>query len=344
MLIQSSPPIHLTYCLNVHRGESWAENYAAIRDKATAVRDRVAPGVAFGLGLRIAHRAASELAASAQLRLEAQAFFAEQNLYVFTINGFPYGRFHDAGVKERVYAPDWRMTERRDYTNALAEILAEWLPEGMDGSISTVPGSFREWMQTADDEAQIARMLTECALYLHELEQRTGREIHVGLEPEPACFLETTPEAIRFFETLLLRSDPTHEAILRRHIGVCVDTCHVALQFEDAGESLDCFRRAGIRISKVQLSSALRADSTPAARNALRQYCEPVYLHQVKARMTDGSLAAWTDLPQAINELPSHDATELRVHFQKKGADLNIVFGLDRFSAGDALAIDIGAV
>ena len=43
-------------------------------------------------------------------------------LYVFTINGFPYGPFHGQPVKAAVYRPDWREAERGRYTADLAEL------------------------------------------------------------------------------------------------------------------------------------------------------------------------------------------------------------------------------
>jgi hypothetical protein len=89
-------------------------------------------------------------------------------------------------VKENVYAPDWRSAARRDYTMQVADILAGWLPEGVDGSISTVPGSFKEWITSADDVTVMARNLGVVAAYLAALQEDTGREIHIGLEPEPS--------------------------------------------------------------------------------------------------------------------------------------------------------------
>ncbi len=317
MIVQNDPSVHLTYCLNIHRGETWSENFTAICEHATAVRDRVSVGKPFGLGLRLSNAAARELA-SAKAREELKQFFSEQNLYAFTINGFPFGQFHDARVKENVYAPDWRTTERRDYTKLLADILTDLLPDGMSGSISTVPGSFKPWIKTAADVRAMAQMLTECAIYFAQIESRTGKELHLGLEPEPACFLETTDEAIQFFNDALLRDagKKTRE-IIRRHIGICFDTCHVAIQFEDLVESLRKFENAGIRISKIQLSAALRARANAESWRALEPFCEPVYLHQTKARSRSASsLLSWIDLPEALREPPAHhDIEEARVHF-----------------------------
>ncbi|HEV7868547.1 MAG TPA: metabolite traffic protein EboE [Chthoniobacteraceae bacterium] len=328
MILQHAPPLHLTYCLNIHPGESWAENFAAIREKALAVKQRVAPEQWFGLGLRIAQQAASELSASADLRAEALDFFNANQLYPFSINGFPYGRFHAGPVKENVYAPDWRTTERLEYTLQLADILAGWLPDQVDGSISTVPCSFKPWIETEDDRRAIVHNLAAVVAYLSALADDTGKELHLGLEPEPDCYLETTEETIRFFKDVLLRDGVGEvdrmlgcgaekaEALIQRHLGVCFDTCHVAMQFEDVVESLRAYRAAGIRISKVQLSAALRAQTSPAGWDMLKPFVEPVYLHQVKARSAEGKRYAWYDLPDALAELPDFpDVEELNVHF-----------------------------
>lgn len=328
MIVQQRPPLHLAYCLNIHPGESWAENLAALQEKTLAVKRRVGPDVWFGAGLRIAQQAADELTASAELRAQALDFFSANQIYPFSINGFPYGQFHAGPVKEHVYAPDWRTPERLHYTLQLADLLAGWLPEGIDGSISTVPGSFKPWITSEADIQAMADNLAAVVAYLAALHEDTGREIHLGLEPEPDCFLETTDETISFFKNVLFtagvaevarllkcyRSDA--EVLMRRHLGVCFDTCHVALQYEDLTESLRAYKAEGIRISKVQLSTALRAPSNPESWAALRPFAEPVYLHQVKGRATSGARFSWYDLLKALSELPSYpDVEELRVHF-----------------------------
>lgn len=328
MIVQQRPPLHLTYCLNIHPGESWGENLISLRDKTVAVKRRVGPDAWFGAGLRIAHQAANELSASADARAEALDFFTANQIYPFSINGFPYGRFHAGPVKEKVYAPDWRTPERLHYTMQLADLLAGWLPEEVDGSISTVPCSFKPWITSDADLQAIADNLAAAVAYLVALRDDTGREIHIGLEPEPDCYLETTAETITFFKEVLFtasvaevarllkcyRSDA--EAMVRRHLGVCFDTCHVALQYEDLTESLRAYQFEGIRISKVQLSAALRANSNAESWAALESYVEPVYLHQVKGRASSGARFSWYDLPTALEELPGFpDVEEMRVHF-----------------------------
>ena len=287
MIVREQPALHLTYCLNVHPGETWAENLDAIREKAGAVRRRIAPGSPFGLGLRLSRQAAEELAAGDRLS-EFRDVMESRGLYAFTINGFPYGRFHGAPVKAEVYAPDWRTPERCDYTCLLADLLAELLPAGVTGSISTVPVSYKPWAIGESGVEQACRMLCDTVAHLAQIRDRTGVEIHIGLEPEPDCLVETTAEAVAFFDGPLAKHGLEHlrkqhglgrseaREILDRHVGICVDTAHAAVEFERPAEVLAKFAQKGIRVSKIQLSSALRVRVDRGARSLeeLRAFCD----------------------------------------------------------------------
>jgi sugar phosphate isomerase/epimerase len=326
--MQISAEAHLTYCLNVHPGETWAEQRQAVATHAAAVKAAVAPGRPFGLGLRLGGAAAAELAAPAGTA-ELRRLLAEQEMYLFTINGFPCGAFHGGTVKEKVYHPDWRRPERLAYTLRLAGLLAGELPEGLDGSINTVPVSYRQWAPTAAARLPAVEQLAACAAALHDLRRRTGREIHLGLEPEPGCVLETAVDAADFFGRELLpaggawlrrrRGMDAREAeeVLRRHIGVCLDVCHICVQFESPEESVALLAGHGIRLSKVHLSAALRTWTTASSARRLEAFADPVYLHQVRVRRPDGTLAAASDLSPAL--LARWDTTapprECRIHF-----------------------------
>ncbi len=327
MIIQDQPDVHLTYCLNVHPGEAWEDCFRAIREKTLAVRKRVAPGKPFGLGLRLGDMAVRELSEPGK-RDAFRAYLQAEQLYVFTINGFPYGRFHGERVKERVYQPDWRDERRREYTIRIADVLSELMPERTNGSISTVPGTYKAWARNGDDALRMAEYMTACVAHFVELRRRTGREIHLGLEPEPDCFIETTEECVRFFRELLFLRGRDHLARLlscstaeaeehvRRHLGVCLDTAHTAIQFEDLSETLDRYQAEGIRLSKIQLSAALEIANDETGRESLRVFDEPVYLHQVRARGADGRIRAWPDLNEALGELNQEPQGEpVRVHF-----------------------------
>lgn len=317
--------IHLAYCTNIHRGESWAETQEALERHTLAVRRRVCPGRPYGVGLRLGDQASRELSDPAAL-LSFRRWLDRNECYVFTINGFPYGRFHGGRVKEQVYAPDWTTKERVDYTNRLFDLLAQLVPEGVEGSVSTVPGSFKEFIR---DEAQARALrgnLWRCVEHIASLSERTGRRLHLGLEPEPLCYLETSSEAGRLFEEL--RQDRPGDARLDAHLGVNYDTCHLAVEFEEPAEAVGRLRRQGVRISKLHFSSALKVRPTDPVRAALKAFADDTYLHQVIARSADGALTRYRDLGDALADRPwpagggqspiadsQSPAEEWRIHF-----------------------------
>jgi sugar phosphate isomerase/epimerase len=320
---------HLTYCTNIHPGESWDEVRANLARHVVAVKARVCPDRPFGVGLRLSAAAAARLAEPRALE-ELRAFLAAQGLYVFTINGFPYGAFHGTAVKERVYRPDWLEEQRVGYSDVLARLLAALLPAGLDvGSVSTVPGAFRERAAAPSAAGRIASALRRHARTLRDLREETGRTIVLALEPEPHCLLETTEDAVRFFEEHLLDRQAmvdfaaeiglgrdAAEEVVRRHLGVCLDACHAAVEFEDPTGALGRLAAAGITLAKIQVSAGLRV--LPPDRDslaALERFADPVYLHQVVARRPDG-LRRHLDLGPALAEArPETDDQEWRIHF-----------------------------
>jgi sugar phosphate isomerase/epimerase len=321
---------HLAYCTNIHPGETWSEVQQNLRRHLPAVKRRVSPGEPFGLGLRLSAVAAEALEEPGASQ-EFEGFLREQDLYVFTINGFPYGSFHGTRVKEAVYLPDWRDEARLDYSNRLARLLARWVPEGSGeyGSISTVPGAFKANASTDAARAAIADRLIRHAAELAEIENRTGRRLVLALEPEPCCMLETIEETVDFFRShlhgdsaaarlaQLARCSVQHaEIALRRHLGVCLDLCHAAVEFEDPRDCIRQLRAAGIAIAKVQVTAGLRLPRVDAgAVGSLREFADEVYLHQVVERGAEG-LRRYADIDAAIGAGRWLDGDcEWRVHF-----------------------------
>ncbi|MAT46526.1 MAG: hypothetical protein CMO35_03735 [Verrucomicrobiaceae bacterium] len=306
---------HLAYCTNIHPAESWAETLGVLQEHTLKVRDKVIRGdEPYAIGLRLSALAARELMEEDNLPL-FQDWLSSQNCYVFTINGFPYGAFHGTRVKENVYLPDWSSTERLVYTNQLFNIISRLTPEGVEGSVSTLPGSFKAFKA---DESSIFANLETCARHIEDLSEQTGRDLHLGLEPEPLGHFENTRDTLAFFDRLLGQSDDPD--LLLRRVGINYDTCHFAVEFNDCRESLEAFRDAGLRISKVHLSNALAFDlDNPDAMRAIAQFDEPTYLHQL---ITNGGERRrfFTDLPEALTLLqePSimtEGHQEARVHF-----------------------------
>ena len=235
---------------------------------------------------------------------------ADSGLYCVSFNAFPYGVFHGRRVKENVYRPHWGEDARLRYTRNIADILSVLLPEGETGSISTLPLCYRA--EAGAETLTAAREnLREMARYLTALEARTGREIVLALEPEPDCFLDSSAEAARWLEEQLL--DGPEEDMLRRHIGVCFDTVHALVLFEEPGQALAEFTRRGIRVPKIQIGAALGCAGD--ARERLSPFAEEVYLHQTRVR-GGGKISSYPDLPQALAERCADGPdTEWRVHF-----------------------------
>ena len=222
--------IHVAYCTNIHRSESWPETFANLERYTLAVKARVCPDKPYAIGLRLSDQASRELSDKTAL-LAFRRWLDRHNCYVFTINGFPYGRFHGARVKEQVYAPDWTTNERVEYTNRLFDLLAQLAPDGVEGSVSTVPGSFKEFIQTKEQERAMRNNLWHCVEHIAGVSERSGTKLHLGLEPEPLCYLETSEETAKFFDQL--RADHPNDPRLGEHLGVNYDTCHLAVEFEE---------------------------------------------------------------------------------------------------------------
>lgn len=330
MQLPGHPQVHLTYCSNIHPAEGWPETRAAVLEHFAAARQRVAPAQPFGVGLRLSAQAIAQLQASPGELPRFAAALADAGLYVFTLNGFPYGPFHGTPVKQQVYRPDWSAPERLRYTEGLAHTLAALLPPGIAGSISTVPGGFRGDCWPPARQAAIAELLLRAAACLWGIAEREGKVITLALEPEPHCLLETTAEAITWFQARLLGAGAiarmaeltglhhaTAELAIFTHLGVCLDACHAAVEHEDPCAGVEGLRAAGLRLAKLQVTAGLELEPTPAALAALEAFADPIYLHQVVALHDDGSLTRWLDLPEPIAAARAGQlrSQRWRVHF-----------------------------
>jgi len=329
--------LHLTYCSNIHPGETWAEVKQNLKDYLPSLKQKLSPEAPFGIGLRLSDVASRELLDQGSLG-DLKAWLAAEDLYVFTMNGFPYGGFHHQRVKDKVYAPDWSTPERLDYTQRLVSILSALLPSGMEGGISTVPLSYKPWWQGNDSKresvfASSTHHLAQMTAELVALQNSKGQRLHIDLEPEPDGLLENAAEVIDYFESWLLPvggawltktlgiSPAKAEQQLRDHIQVCYDTCHFAVEYEQPQQVFEQFRTAGIKIGKGQLSAALRIDMPTDTdkrqwlKAQLEPFAESTYLHQVIAQDSEGGLQHYSDLQEALPHFASSQAKEWRTHF-----------------------------
>ncbi|CAM3455898.1 metabolite traffic protein EboE [Pontibacter korlensis] len=330
---------HLTYCTNIHPGESWDEAFQNLKTYFPPLKAKLSSQKPFGIGLRLSNRASEELMVQPDRLQEFKIWLQEQELYVFTMNGFPYGSFHNQSVKDQVHSPDWTTTERLDYTVRLARILAELLPEGMEGGISTSPLSYKPWLLEADDQKvksiynQCTNHLVELTEELARLKQATGKSIHIDIEPEPDGLLENSKEVINYYqewlvpigvphlqEKLSLTKEEAREAIYE-HLQLCYDVCHFALAYEKPAEAFAKLKHAGIRIGKIQLSAALKTllpediETRADIAETMATFAEDTYLHQVVEKNIDGELTQYPDLTFALQHIRKPNAVEWRTHF-----------------------------
>ena len=327
---------HLSYCSNIHPGESWEAVFQNLKIYIPEVRQRLKAAGPFGIGLRLSHEASLVLEKTDKLR-EFQDWLTKVNAYVFTLNGFPYGDFHRHIVKEKVHFPDWTTPERKDYTIRSFRILAELLNEGMDGGISTSPISYRHWFTSGEElkaGMEIATLhLLEVVEELAKIRRETGKMLHLDIEPEPDGILENSDEMIWLFTDWLLPkgrpwlaqklgiSEVEAEELIKTHVQVCYDVCHFAIVYEEPAATFAKFAAAGIKIGKIQISAALKvlipetANGKFSLGKKLQSFVESTYLHQVVAKDAAGKLKSYADLPQALETLPNSTEEEWRIHF-----------------------------
>jgi hypothetical protein len=303
----------LTYSTLVHPADNWEQLWASLTTYLPKVKARVSPNRPFGVCIRLAAPSAELLVSNRAERDKLKRFLADNDMYVYTANAFPYGAFKGTVVKEQVYEPDWRTEERTQYTINVADILADIAPEEVSPSIQSAPLGFKPRVTSQDVVASYTEHVLRVTAHLVELEKRTGRVVTLGLEPEPRCFLETTDETVDYFTnhlysgktaTALAKSVriPISEAhmALRRHLGVTFDIGHQAVGFEHIPTSLQKLVDAGIPIFKLQEAAAMHIPQvSDKVVEALGQFAKTVYLSQTTEKK-NGHLTHFLNLEDAF--------------------------------------------
>jgi len=344
---------HLSYSTLVHPGDNWELMEHSLRTYVPQVKKRVSPNQPFGLSLRLAALSAEALVKDSKARDGLKRFLADNDLYLYTVNAFPYGAFKDTIVKEQVYEPDWRSEERTQYTINVADILADVAPEGLSPSIQTAPLGFKPRVTGPDVVESYTEHVMRVAAHLVNIEKRTGKTVTLGLEPEPRCFLETTDETIDYFTNHLytgrsaerlakLADIPISDAIgaLRRHLGIVFDIGHQAVGFEDIPASLQKLVDAGVPILKLQEVAAMHMPQvTDETIEALQRFAATVYLSQTVEKK-DGKITKFLNLEDAFAARKKDPGPrEWRTHFHVPVFldDLGGKFGTTRFALEQAL-------
>jgi sugar phosphate isomerase/epimerase len=343
---------HLTYSTLVHPGDDWEQMWQSLTTYVPKVKARIAGNRRFGVSLRLSANSARTLAGSAAEREKLKRFLGDNNMYLYTVNAFPYGAFKGTLVKEQVYEPDWRSEERTRYTINVADVLADVCTPDIAPSIQSAPLGFKPRVTGDDVVASYTDHVLRVVAHLVELEARTGRTVQLALEPEPFCFLETTDETVDYFtghlysgaaaeELARLARIPIAEAhgALRRHLGVVFDICHQAVEYEDIAASLQKLVDAGIPIFKLQEAAALHVpEVTQAAVDTLKRYAKTIYLTQTMERR-DGRVNRFLNLDDAIaafEKAPGPREWRVHIHVPVFLDDLG-PFRTTRFAIADAL-------
>src|SRR5215471_15246588 len=343
---------HLSYSTLVHPGDDWEQIWASLNAYVPKVKARFAHNQRFGVSLRLSASSAQTLAGSAAERDKLKKFLADNGMYLYTVNAFPYGAFKGTLVKEQVYEPDWRSEERTRYTTNVADVLADVCGAGISPSIQSAPLGFKPRVTGSDVVASYTDHVLRVAAHLVELEAKSGRTVTLALEPEPYCFLETTDETVDYF-TRHLYSGAAAEALarlahipiseahvaLRRHVGVVFDICHQAVEYEDIAANLQKLVDAGIPIFKLQEAAAMRIpEVTQKIVDTLTRYADTIYLTQTVEKK-DGKLTRFLNLEDAFAAWKANPGPrEWRTHFHVPVfLDSLGDFGTTRFAIEDAL-------
>jgi hypothetical protein len=303
---------NLGYCTNVHAGEDLDRYLSSLERYAVDVKSQMPGAGPLDIGLWLSARTARQVLAENRL-VELRAFLESNGLRAFTINGFPYGNFHADTVKYQVYEPDWTKPQRLDYTANLIRILAKLMPEDSQAGISTLPLG---WPRDDFDHRKAADNLIIIADLLRVHELRTGKLIHLDIEPEPGCMLSSSEDVVSFLKNYLLPGRVDSEIL--RYIRVCHDICHASVVFENQRDAIANYAANGIRIGKVHVSAAIEAEvaaeNSKVVLDQLKTFREGRYLHQTYFKQADG-IVSYDDLPQAIDDIETGKEGTLRCHF-----------------------------
>ena len=320
---------HLTYSTLVHPGDTWPEMKNSLVTFVPEVKKRFSPDAPMGVSLRLANASVEELLAKPEERTWLKKFLEDNNLYIFTVNAFPYGPFKGEIVKERVYEPDWTTEERTKYTMHIADILAEVTSQPVEPTIQTAPLAYRPKANTPEFLANFNENIYRVIAHLMNLEKRTGRRVKLAVEPEPYCFLETIPETVQWFNEKIyslaaaeriakLSGEPLSEVFgaTRRYLGVVLDICHQSVAFESIADDIDQLSQAGIPIFKLQEAAALRVDQVDAEIvTELKKYTGTIYLSQT-TELRNSVITRYLNLEDAIAAWESDPGPrEWRTHF-----------------------------
>lgn len=316
MLVDARRPLHCTVGIAPRPHKSKDRLLEHLCERSAPIKERFARNATLGIvaGLTAADALVLRSGDSAaRLRDE----LAAAGLAITGIDGRSCETPDAVRSKIDAFAPDWRDPERLSYTVLLAWLLAEFLPAGSEGAISTTPLSFRGWVHPRDDagRAGILRNLESFAEQAERIFDATGRRIRLALEPAPGAMLENVQDAVDFFATL----PDGLGAKLRPIVGLSLDACSLTAAYDAPERAVSLLQKEGIGVHRYRLRAAIRmvVPSVVTARAPLAAALAPwgrqSGFHQVMERHANGAIRYLGDLAAVQDELFGTLAREWRV-------------------------------
>ena len=283
--IAQGPPV--AWCTNVHDAHTIDDLCAALRNVSAAI-DQTASDVDRGVGLWLP----PDMVGSRQMET-LRSTLADCNLKCIGLNAFPAMAFHGNVVKDTVYRPAWDDPKRLQYTRRCTKALLELLEPDSSAGLTTVPLG---WPAHGVDVEAAAGQIRIFCTELDRIGHTMGIDLHLAIEPEPGCLLDTAAALADF-----VRQHNLLDLAATGRLRACLDVCHLAVMHESPDEALDALASSHIAVGRVQISSAVEADMQQGTvvRESLAALDEPKWMHQTTC-MVEGDRQDWPDLPEAL--------------------------------------------
>ncbi|HFL8824107.1 MAG TPA: metabolite traffic protein EboE [Candidatus Azoamicus sp. OHIO1] len=332
MIINNQHKYNLTYCLNVFKSKNWEETLYNIKIFVSNIK-KTYPNKEIGIGLCISNSISKELIKKRNL-LDLIILIKNENIYIPSINGFVYKKFHQKSIKDKIYIPEWTSNSRILYTKLLIKILKELLPKNVNGSITTLPISYKPWINKKNKTYIFYKSsinISKIIDILININKKYKKLIHLDIEPEPNCLIENSKEIVRFYKLWLLpigsdylRNKYNIEkkiaiALIKDHIKICYDICHFSTNFEKTTTIIKLLTKEKIKIGRIQISSAIKI-KTPKKKEKFKKIINKIshlsyspFLHQTVEK-NNNQIKKFIDIKYAIKTIKKNKKSEWRIH------------------------------
>ncbi len=257
----------LTYCSNIFKEKTLYDLLEKIEKYAFFLR-KTFKKKWVGLSLCMSNKLIIELHEFKKLIFFGK-WLKRHNFYLSSLNGFVYKVFHKKKIKENIYYPDWTSKNRNLYTKKLIMLLVHMKTGFNNSSISTMPISFRNWCKKKDRKYIFFRSsvnILDILNYLVMLNKKKKCFIHLDIEPEPFCLIESFENFLNFYFKWLIPNLNFCLYIsyikrslyyLKKYINLCYDICHFSVNYYNHDKIISSILKNKLKVGKVQVSSAL---------------------------------------------------------------------------------------